>query len=91
MLLDKPDTDNDQTASLCRKQISCISCTADSDCTGDYVCVNAGGQGLLENRRCMPPCETDNDCGGTDGGDKCKMSFDASGAPEEKSGCIKSC
>jgi len=90
-LIDKPDTANDLSISICRKKKTCMPCNTDTDCAGDYVCINAGGQGLLSNRRCAPPCETNDQCTGTDGGTQCKVSLDENGAPESKKACIKGC
>ena len=89
-LLDRKDDSKDISIGLCRKEKSCIACKSDNDCTGNYVCVNAGGLDLLEDRRCAPPCTEDADCTGTDGGSKCEESADKKGKPEGKKACIPS-
>jgi len=75
----------------CRKKASCIPCTYDFECTGDYVCGNAGGPGLLADYRCMPPCKADDDCAKTDaaaiGGTKCVELNDAKGKATGISAC----
>ena len=46
----------------CVLQKTCMGCSDDSDCGGDYQCVNFGGIGFLADYRCGSPCETDGDC-----------------------------
>ena len=69
-----PRLDDANTAyvPLCRKKKSCIPCSNDYQCADNYRCTNIGGTGALANQRCAPPCETDADCGSTDGGAKCE-------------------
>ncbi len=56
---------------VCRKKKSCIPCSWDHHCAGAYACTNIGGNGSLAKMRCAPPCKTDADCKGTDGGASC--------------------
>ena len=88
-VIERADAENTASVKLCQKQASCIPCESNSDCAGDYVCVNAGALGLLEKRRCAPPCTGDSDCSGTDGGATCAESINgATGEPEGTNGCI---
>ena len=91
VLLDRKDDADDVTIGLCRKQKSCVSCVADTDCAGNYVCVNAGGVGLLADYRCAPPCSAAGDdasCAGTDGGNTCSESVNADGSGEGVFACV---
>ena len=90
VVLDQLGTDGDAIINLCQKQKSCIPCDVDTDCAGGNICVNTGGIGLLEDRRCAPPCAESADCNGTDGGDTCSDSIDKSGQSEGKMACIPS-
>ncbi len=90
-LIDRPGANADVTVDVCKKQASCIPCSDHVDCTGDYVCVNAGGVGLLANYRCAPPCSQDADCLGTDGGSSCEQSVDKQGKPEGVLSCTPDC
>ncbi len=91
VLIDRKGADNDVSTKVCRKEASCIPCQVDTDCTGEYVCVNVGSVGLLEERRCAPPCTVDTDCNGTDGGNSCVESNDGAGKPEGVSSCEPTC
>ena len=39
---------------------------SDSDCGGNYQCVNFGGLGFTVDLRCGSPCATDEDCPAAD-------------------------
>jgi hypothetical protein len=78
------------TLKLCRKAKSCLPCSDDSQCTDGYVCGNIGTTGLNADFRCVPGCAADADCTGTDGGDKCVDTKDATGKATGKLACVVS-
>lgn len=91
VLIDRANDADDVATGMCRKAASCITCFDDNDCSGDYVCANAGGVGLLADQRCAPACTVDADCAGTDGGNTCAVSIGANGQPDGTSACIPTC
>ncbi len=70
MRIPRKDASKAGIVPLCLKKKSCLPCTEDFECTGGYKCT-AG--------KCAPPCATDADCAGTDGGAKCVAAKDAKG------------
>ena len=76
---------------ICRKKKSCIPCSWDYQCAGDNRCTNLGGPGTLSNQRCAPPCETDANCAGSDGGAKCQPATDRDGKPTANKVCTPKC
>ncbi len=88
----RPDKANAAIMPLCMKKKSCIPCTYDYTCAGDYTCHNVGGGGTLAKQVCSPGCKTDADCATTDGGAKCVDSKDADGnVVKDKKVCAPSC
>lgn len=76
---------------MCMKKKSCIPCEYDFQCAGGYKCSNLGGSGTLSDLRCAPPCETDKDCAGADGGTKCVPAKDDAGKELTHKVCAPSC
>jgi hypothetical protein len=87
-IIDRKNDDYDLKVKICHKKLACIPCTADSECPGEFVCINAGGSGMLADYRCAPPCEIDDNCTGAGGGALCIESKDKNGNPEAKKACI---
>jgi hypothetical protein len=76
---------------MCRKQKSCISCSYDYQCGGDYRCTNIGGTKTLTNQRCAPSCQSDKDCAASDGGIKCQAAKDKAGQTLTHKVCTPTC
>ncbi len=76
---------------LCRKKKTCIPCSWDYQCAGDYRCTNIGGPATLANRRCAPPCTEDKDCAGFTSGSKCNPAKDLSGKTLDHKVCTPAC
>ena len=76
---------------ICKKKKSCIPCSWDYQCAGDYRCTNLGGPATLANSRCAPPCEAVKDCALADGGLECKPAVDRNGKALKHKVCTPSC
>lgn len=50
------------TVKECRLKETCVTCRDDRDCWDGLRCVNLSALPYLDDFRCMPVCETDDDC-----------------------------
>ena len=67
----RPEKKNAAVMPLCMKAKSCVVCSSDNGCAGNYACTNIGGPGTQAQQVCSPTCKSDADCVGKDGGAKC--------------------
>lgn len=74
---------------MCLKKKSCIPCAYDFQCATGNICTWKSKAD--EFGRCAPPCQTDADCAGTDGGAKCEAQNDYAGKPTGKKVCTPTC
>ena len=87
-LVPRPDKVNSGITHRCVVKEMCSPCATDSECGGDYQCINFGGQNFLAKYKCGQPCLEDTDC--LDAGTFCKEDFDKGGKPTGKKACVPS-
>jgi hypothetical protein len=85
VLLERPNPEHSGKTSRCIIAEACLSCEADNDCGGDYLCMNVGGLANLAEMRCAAPCGPDNAC--DDEELSCVEGIDATGTPTGEFGC----
>ena len=88
-IIGRADASKAAIAPMCLKKKSCIPCAYDFQCATGTIC-NWKSK-ADENGRCAPPCTTDADCAGTDGGAKCEAQSDYAGKPTGAKVCTPTC
>ena len=86
VLIPRPDPANSGVTQRCILAETCLPCETDTDCGGDFVCVNVGGLGDLALYRCGEPCAEVADC--EEPGQSCTEDIGPGGWPTGKRACM---
>ncbi len=85
-LLPRLDPAHSAKTHRCIIQKTCLSCSSDEDCGGDWLCGNIGGFGAAAEYRCGASCSSDSDC--LEAGTTCESDIDPEGQPTGRKLCL---